>query len=457
MYVCTYVYVMTTSIQGSSYVRRFPPNHFWKLRYFMSQNEIMEWFSTQGANIAACNAFMSASVEVQSRVMDEGELGGREEDASARLVSRIQKAKQDLSTEKRKPVFLCLLRGIAARATGDNGDLRMTENLTQLIDICASIQKNLIMPQIRLGRQMVVYADITLQEETKSAVRDIMVKSFAPRLRPDAIHGDHKPANYCQKASFLTSLRNGKLWYTANKEATLGPYSGVFVVRLDVLLKKEVCTSWPIDKVCFFWNTTAMQGNKQCACDVLFYIPGEKVDDIREICEDPKYRNMEKSLHFLSIDPRCQSWFQYNCNHPSNTLKNGNPLFTVPSRCIEGKQEPGKFGELDLLGSPDYPERKRVFAEMSSDERFDGLCSHLLKLILVTSGFVPYEYLFASVSAYVSTLVRDPQTRAFVLTYVRIRTYVRTYSIRMKTKPVRNMLFARGWLGTFILSFLGFL
>ena len=150
-----------------------------------------------------------------------------------------------------------------------------------------------------------------------------------------------------------------------------------------------------------------MHGNKQCACDILFYIPGKKVDDIREICEDPKYRHMEKSLHFLSIDHRCQAWFQYDCNHPSNTLNSGNPLFTVPSRCIEGKQQPGKFGELDLLGSPDYPERKRVFAEMSSDERFDGLCSHLLKLILVTSGFVPYEYLFASVSAYVSTLVRN--------------------------------------------------
>ena len=410
---------MTTSIQGSSYVRRFPPNHFWQLRYSMSQNEIMEWFSRQGANIPACTAFMSASVQVQSRVMEEGELGGREEDASAQLLSRIQKAKQDPSTEKREPVILCLLRGTAARATGDNGDLRMTENLTQLKDICASIQNNLIVPQIRLGRQMVVYADITLQDATKSAVRDIMVKAFAPRLRPEAIHGDHKQANYCQKASFLSSLRSGKLWYAANKEATLGPYSGVFVVRLDVLLKKEVCTLWPIDKVCFFWNTTAMHGNKQCACDILFYIPGEKVDDIREICEDPKYWNMEKSLHFLSIDPRCQAWFQYDCNHPSNTLNSGNPLFTVPSRCIEGKQHPGKFGELDLLGSPDYPERKRVFAEMSSDERFDGLCSHLLELILVTSGFVPYEYLFASVSVYVSALVRDPQTRAFVLTYVR--------------------------------------
>ena len=160
---------------------------------------------------------------------------------------------------------------------------------------------------------------------------------------------------------------------------------------------------------------------------------------------------MEKSLHFLSIDPRCQAWFQYDCNHPSNTLKNGNPLFTVPSRCIEGKQAPGKFGELDLLGSPDYPERKRVFAEMSSDERFDGLCSHLLKLILVTSGFVPYEYVPICERQCVRKCIGTrPANTCFC-------TYVRTYSIRMKTKPVRNMLFACGWLGTFILSFLGFL
>ena len=74
----------------------------------------------------------NAATNVDGLIGGEGS-GRCGENASAILMSRIQKAKQEravLSTEKpRKPVFMCLIRGIAARATGQNGDLAMTSDL----------------------------------------------------------------------------------------------------------------------------------------------------------------------------------------------------------------------------------------------------------------------------------------------------------------------------------------
>ena len=160
-----------------------------------------------------------------------------------------------------------------------------------------------------------------------------------------------------------------------------------------------------------------MNGNRNCCCDVLFYIPGDQVDVVRDICNDVSaYRHIETHLHFLSIDRRCQPWFQYLFNHPSNTLRNWNPLFTVPSRRSEGAQEPGKFCESDLLSSAEYEYKKRAFHE-NSDNPYDEFCTRILQLISVTSGSVPYRtYLRASVRKYIGTRPANTCFCTYVLT-----------------------------------------
>ena len=94
----------------------------------------------------------------------------------------------------------------------------MTSDLSQLEANCASIQNMLIIPQINLGRELVVYAYVTMDNETRGFVKDIIVKCFRFRLRSDAIHGDSKDANCSQKASFVGALRNGMIWYREKRK-----------------------------------------------------------------------------------------------------------------------------------------------------------------------------------------------------------------------------------------------
>ena len=442
------------------------PDHF-------AMSSTKEWITAKDVDPMVQALFLRQSADVQSIVMRGCEDNPRPGDLSRILIGRIRDAKNTHltypvirpnakrnarqvlpSTELKKPIHvpppiqvlppiqaptvLLMLRGIAGRASGQNKEWVMTTDLSQFDNVVESVHDFLIIPLEGRGYKVLIFADVQRLQEVELKVVNILRKRFGDRILD--VCADHFPVNCTQKSSVYGSLRMATHYYGKMKdEKNLPQFHGIFVVRADVQLKQQVCDSWPLDKLCFFWHTTAMRGNKYCCCDVLFYVPFKAYEMVLQVMIDNV--NIADHLHFLSVSPKLTEfvWIQYGLNHPSNTAKNWNPLFSMVDR-PDGIQEPGKWADIKLRTSPDYYEKKSAFEKefesmgLSTEE---ALAIHVLKLALVMSAVRKSSTVRtypASERHFVSTLVGDPQTRACVRAYgtqfVFICTYVRSTYVR---------------------------
>ena len=244
-----------------------------------------------------------------------------------------------MATDNRKSLII-LFRGEAERA-GGNQQHGFSEELATFKANMESFVEYLVKPLVDTQKyKLAIFADLRAQEERTSEIKTFLRKCFGKRLLASRVQLE------LLGRSQTDSITSAWDWMAHEVGQRSLDCVGVFVLRVDIRLKSSGFHTWDFDKLCFLWHTSALKKKKECANDILFFVPVNLFQSFRSRLSKPI---VEQHLHWLSVVPEFedQCFFEFQMSQPSSTENSANPRYRFTDRS-EGKFDIGKWRHYEL-------------------------------------------------------------------------------------------------------------